>query len=528
MLLLLACSSPFRPEAEDRPLAPYADIGAADAPVAPRLFLNEVQTANDSTIMATDLSFPDWVELYNAGTEPIALADVQLTVGDVSWVGGGGSLAAGERRILWADGVDAPGHLPFALDGDGEELTLRVAGVVTDRLATGRMAGDTAWARYPDGGEWAYTARPTPDATNGSDPGQSQDPSDALFPDDALLRFDLTLPAASMSALQASPYGEVDASLAWGPAYFPHVSVRIKGVYGSLRSLSGKTAFKIDLNETTDHRLRGLETLTFNNMVQDPSYTHEALAYGFFRAMGLPAPRTCWMRLWVNGEDWGLYLHVESVDDTFLKRWWADSSGTLYEGAYGDDFTIGEEDDFEYDEGPEIEDRSDLTEVAAIVAGAATDEALAALEERVDMDQVLQELAVEAALLHWDGYTTANNYRIYNDPGTGRFEMIPWGTDQTLHDPWYGPYDGRGELLTFCLENAACRARYDLALLDVADAFEAADLEADLDAYGAFLAADIATDVRREHADATIATWTEATRAIIRSSPAALRAAVGG
>ena len=525
MLMLAACSDNFVVPAGDQP-SEMLDTGEdATAAVSP-LRINEVQARNDSTIMDGSLAFPDWIELYNAGSSPISLADVALSDGHQVWSGPDRELATGGRLLLWADGVNAAGHLPFTLDATGVKLTLSVAGIVCDRLATGEMAGDMAWARYPDGGAWAMTARPTPDATNGSAPGRSIDPSDALFPEREILTFELTLPGSSIDSLSFEPYTEVPGSLAWGPAWFPDVGVRIKGVYGSLRSIGGKAAFKIDLNAYRDNRLRGLKSLTFNNMVQDPSYTHEALAYTFFREMGLPAPRTAWMRLRVNGEDWGLYLNVESVDDTFLSRWWADPSGRMYEGKYGDDFTIGEEASFEYDEGPEIEDRSDLTAVATLLAEEPTDAVLAQVESLVDMDQILSELAVEAVLWHWDGYTTANNYRIYHDPATGRFGMIPWGADQTLHDEWYGPYDGIGELLNFCLANAGCLARYNAALLETADAFEAGGYEARMDADVAFLAEDVASDTRGEFSPDTISAWVETTRGVIQNSPDHVRTAV--
>ena len=525
MLWLLACSDSFLVPVTD---APTDVVLAEDSGVieVSALRLNEVQTRNDSTVMDRALAFSDWIELYNGGERPVSLADVTLSDGDAEWDGADRELAPGGRLLLWADGSEAPGHAPFTLDSGGEKLTLSVAGIACDRLATGEMGADAAWARYPDGGAWAYTVRPTPDATNGSDPGRSTDPSDVLFPDDHLLTFELTLPQASIDALAYDPYTEVPAGLAWGPAWFPDVGVRIKGVYGSLRAITGKAAFKVDLNATHDHRLRGLETLTFNNMVQDPSYAHEALAYAFFRAMGLPAPRTAWMRLIVNGEDWGLYLHVESIDDTFLARWWSDPSGRLYEGKYGDDFTAGEETSFEYDEGPEAEDRSDIIAVTTILDRGPSDGALADLEALVDMDQILRELAVEAVLLHWDGYTTANNYRIYHDPLTDRFQMIPWGADQTLHDVWYGPYDGIGELLQFCIANAGCLARYNAELLAAADAFESANLEAALDDHVAFLAAAVAADTRGEFSPETIAVWVSDTRTVIQTSPERIRTAV--
>lgn len=523
ILALFACSAVFTFEPDAEPPA-LAEAPAAEPTLVP-IVLNEVQAANDSTVMDPTLAFPDWIELYNPGVTTVDLADVTLSDGDTTWVGGG-TLAPGARLLLWADGRDIAGHLPFSLDKAGVSLTLTQAGIVADRLATGQMSGDTAWARYPDGGAWDFTARPTPGATNGSAPGRSTDPSDALFPEDALLEFELTIPPVSWDALAYDPYGEVPASLAWGPAYFGDVSVRLKGVYGSLRSLSAKAAFKVDLNAYSDHRLRGLETLTFNNMVQDPTYTHEALAYAYFRAMGLPAPRTAWMRLRVNGEDWGVYLHVESVDDTFLARWWADPSGRLYEGSYGDDFTLGEEYDFEYDEGPELDDRSALTTVATILDGTPTDAQVELLEQWVDMDQIMRELAVEAVLWHWDGYTTANNYRVYQNPDTGLFEMIPWGTDQVLHEEWYGPYDGIGELLNFCIANAGCRARYNDALLEAADVFEAGDYGAQMDAWRGMLAEDLAADPRGEHSADTQSTYVSDTARIIRESPDHIRASI--
>jgi hypothetical protein len=524
LLLLLACSETFLTPS---PVAPGASetetVGSAE--VSP-LRINEVMARNDSTVMDEAMAFPDWVELYNPGDEAIDLATVTLEGSGATRWNGGGTIAAHGRVLLWADGQDAPGHLPFAISDEGERLTLAVDGIVCDRLATGVLAGDTALARFPDGGEWAVTTAPTPGWTNGSKPPGGTDPSDLLYDPAGIQTFDLTIPDTSWASLSRDPYTEVTASLGFRGAWFPEVGVRLKGVYGSLRSLDAKAAFKVDLNAYAPHRLRGVETLTLNNMVQDPSYTHETLAYALFRALDLPAPRTGWARLRVNGEDFGLYLDVETVDDSFLARWYENPDGTLYEGAYGVDLD-GDPAAFEYDEGPDPTDRSDIAAVGAILNGDATDAAIAALDERVDMDQILDVMALEALLLHWDGYTTANNYRIYDDPITGRFQMIPWGTDQTFTTEYYGPYAGYGRLLTFCLENAGCSARYDAALLTMADEWEAADLEGQLDTLLAFLEPEVADDPRYEFDDATRQAYVDQTRATIRTSADRIRADVG-
>jgi hypothetical protein len=520
VLALLACSDTHvLPVGEATPVpatepAPLERVGDATIPRS-GLVLNEVQPGNDSTVMVEDLSFPDWVELYHAGEAPLDLATVTLVErGGEAWTGQG-ILGPGERTVVFG--------LP--LDTDGDELTLYVDGVAEDRLATGQVPRDAAWARFPDGGAWAMTGRPTPRDPNGSAP-TDPDPSAALFDPTRVRRMDLSIPEASRRSLAADPYGEVVAGFAFEGAWFPEVGVRIKGVYGSLRTLDQKVALKVDLNAYADHRLRGLETITLNNMVQDPTYTHETLAYGLWRAAGEPAPRTGWVELWIDGEYVGFYLHVESVDDTFLARWYADPTGTLYEGAYGVDFYVGDEEAFEYDEGPDPTDRSDLTAVARVLEEEATDAALTRLDALVDVDQVLRVMALEALSWHWDGYTTANNYRVYRDPDTGRFQMIPWGTDQTFTNAWYGPYEGYGRLLTWCLENAACTARYEEALLAAADRFEAADLLGELDVLDAFVSPRVAGDPRRETGDDTRAAYLETMRGLIAESPERVRAAV--
>ena len=93
------------------------------------------------------------------------------------------------------------------------------------------------------------------------------------------------------------------------------VGVRLKGGLGSFRGLEGKAAFKVKVDEYVDGQtFFGLEKLTLNNMVQDPSMVHETLAYELFRSLGVPASRTGYAFVRVNGESFGLYLNVETLD----------------------------------------------------------------------------------------------------------------------------------------------------------------------------------------------------------------------
>jgi hypothetical protein len=496
---------------------------AADAPA---LVLNEVASRNDSVIMTPSGAFADWFELYNAGDAPLDLTRASVTDGEATWRGAG-ELAPGAYLLIWADGEEGADHAPFNLSKDGDTLELAWDDVVFSTAELPALVGDTSLALFPDGGAPAITAWPTPGWTNGTHPTASTDPSDVLFQTDVIWDAYLEIPASSWESLEREPYTEVPASFSFLGAHFPLVNVRRKGVYGSLRSMDQKVALKVDLDDYADHNLRGVDDLTFNNMVQDESYVTELLTYELYRAGGLPAPRVGYVRLHVNGEMIGLYAWLESPDEDFLARWYADPTGPLFEGAYGVDFYTWNVGDFEYDEGPEPEDRSDLTELSAFLDGnPAPAAAYTELRTLVDMDQFLAYRALESLTWHWDGYTTANNYRVYHDPISDQFTMIPWGTDQTWTDEWYTPYAGGGRLFTWCLANTTCLADYNTALLNAADLLDATPLEEQMDRVLAFLEDDIAADPRREFDLSTHRAVVEDVRGNLRGGANRLRNAV--
>ena len=533
LTLLAACQAPSTTGAGM--VTPPSTTSAPPAPLPfpwDSLVINEVMTRNASTLMTADMALPDWVEIYNAGDEAVSLDRVELKdSSDDDWDGPPGEeIAPGEHLLIYCDEGEGDYHAPFKLDGDGDELELQVDDIPVDRITTGVMQRDTAWARYPDGGAWDLTARPTPGWTNGIDPGTG-DPTDDIFQSERILDVWLTIPQASWDILQTDTSTDpavhqnlqVPASFAYQGVFYPNVAVHLKGAWGSRRSLDNKAALKVNLNAYEDIHLRTLESVTLNNMVQDCSYMHEYLAYTLFRAMGVPAPRVAWTHLYVNDEYFGLYLWLESVDDVFLDRWYGEHGGNLYEAAYTEDFYDSQIPGFELEEGGDPDDYSDLYAIDTVLDGVATDDAVAELEALFDLDEFLANMAVEALILHWDGYTTANNYRVYDDPHTGRFQIIPWGTDQTFVDFWYEPWDSSSRLFTWCLSNAGCAQRYDDWLLVGADTMDALELDDMMDEVWALIETDAASDPRREHSDADTASEIAQTRATISNWPSTVR-----
>ena len=115
---------------------------------------------------------------------------------------------------------------------------------------------------------------------------------------------------------------------------YKNVAIRGKG-NTSLSSVdsygNNRYSFKIEFdhydNTNTYH---GLDKLVLNNIIQDNTYMKDYLTYQMMNKMGVAAPLCSYVYITVNGEDWGLYLAVEGVEESFLQRNYGRDYGELY------------------------------------------------------------------------------------------------------------------------------------------------------------------------------------------------------
>lgn len=260
------------------------------------------------------------------------------------------------------------------------------------------------------------------------------------------------------------------------------VGVRVKGGWGSLRNIYQKCSFRIKFNFVVPkQKFMGLKKIVLNNMVQDASMIHEQLAYRFMRAVGVPASRTGYANVTVNGELYGLYLNLEAVDETMLSRWYNDTTH-LFEGAYWTDVIPEHFWNFELDEGEPITGDNYLTSKLwrlVNIQNLSGDAWFDAISEVADMKLITRLFAAELFLGHWDGYTHTiwNNYYLHFDLD-GIVSIIPSGMDQTwdggylsFTDPW-----GRGVLFQKCLQVTRCYEMYMGAIGRVKSVFESLNL----------------------------------------------------
>jgi spore coat protein CotH len=115
---------------------------------------------------------------------------------------------------------------------------------------------------------------------------------------------------------------------------YKNVGIRAKG-NTSLSSVSQmnsqRYSFKIEFDHYDDTKsYYGLDKLNLNNLIQDNTMMKDYLCYQLMASFGANAPLCSFVYITVNGEDWGLYLAVEGIEDSFLERNYGSESGDLY------------------------------------------------------------------------------------------------------------------------------------------------------------------------------------------------------
>ena len=203
---------------------------------------------------------------------------------------------------------------------------------------------------------------------------------DQLFPKDRLVALEVTVSEENWDKLRfqkrqfwdalhaerqfappPSPYTYVEASVKIDGVTFPKVGLRKKGFFGSQDT--ERPSLKIKLNMFyPELNIDGLTSLTFNNNKQDRSLMSQVIGYAFFDATGSPGSRCGYAKVNVNGENLGVYSHVETAREQLLEREFGNTDGALYEGTIVD-FFPGWEDSFELKVGDPEYGRKHLLQV---------------------------------------------------------------------------------------------------------------------------------------------------------------------
>ena len=272
-------------------------------------------------------------------------------------------------------------------------------------------------------------------------PARAQSQED-LFTPDTIQELRLTINSRDLRDLRTNFEKDTyyTADLQWRNIRVRSAGVRSRG--GASRNPL-KLGLRVDFDRyVTGQKFLGLKSIVLKNLWQDGSMMHERLAMAFFTRMGQPASRQSFCRLYINNELQGLYVIVESVDNSYLDRTLGEHAGYLYsyqfQGAFRGEY-LGEE--FEpYKERfqPQSHEKEGNTKLYLPIHDwlREVNEDGAAWRQRVeqymDLQQFMTHVAIEGFLAEDDGILGANgmnNFFLYRLPDSTRHRLLPWDKD---------------------------------------------------------------------------------------------------
>ncbi|MCF0108778.1 MAG: CotH kinase family protein [Erysipelotrichaceae bacterium] len=264
---------------------------------------------------------------------------------------------------------------------------------------------------------------------------------------------------------------------------YANVAIRAKGntSLSNVKSMgSQRYSFKLEFDHYDKNKTyKGLDKLCLNNLIQDNTMMKDYLVYQLMNEFGVESPLCSYVYITVNGEDWGLYLAVEGIEDSFLQRNYGSDSGTLYKPdsmsfgggrGNGKDFNM---DDFDFDEifsgndtKPSFSPGNDMKQGKGGFGGMGSDDVKLKyidddpdsysnifdnaktditdadkqrlisslknlseykdLENTVNIEEVIRYFVVHNFVCNGDSYTGSMVHNYYLHENDGIMSMIPW------------------------------------------------------------------------------------------------------
>ena len=157
-----------------------------------------------------------------------------------------------------------------------------------------------------------------------------------IYKDDVVGRVDITIPPDSLNIILAPGNEESDYPF---HATFLFDNGTIRDTFqdigfllrGNTSRYSMKKSFQISLNTYAPGRSwYGVEKINLNGEHNDPTVSRAKIAWDLLRDIGVPAPRSSHVQLYINGEYYGLYANVEHIDEEFAQTRFGNKDGNLF------------------------------------------------------------------------------------------------------------------------------------------------------------------------------------------------------
>ena len=311
---------------------------------------------------------------------------------------------------------------------------------------------------------------------------------------------------------------------------FYGVGIRCKG-NSSMESVVNqgldRHSFKIEFDQYDKTKsYYGLDKLVLNNCESDYTYMIDYLVFSLMNETGADAPLCSYSFINVNGEPWGLYMSIESIEDGLIHRLYGNSADNLYkpdnppvremEGITIDKMgypVIPKDFDWTVPD-VRLEYRgNDFDKYKNIFSWAKTDinsadkarliESLRKLSQQEDLENILdieniiRFFAVHNFVYNEDGYNgiAVHNYYLYEL--NGKLNMLPWdyglafGTyknideHNAINDPIDSPIDfdinGKRPMFEWIVTDEVYRQQYHQAMQELVTYLKTSNIEHRID-----------------------------------------------
>jgi spore coat protein H len=182
----------------------------------------------------------------------------------------------------------------------------------------------------------------------------------------------------------------------------------------------------------------GAREIHLNAEYLDPSLMRNKLSFDFFRTLGALSPQAFYVNLKQNGQELGIYLQLESVDDLFLYKRGL-PKGPIFYGSNDDaNFSLLDPESNKpkraLDAGYKLKvgETADLEHLRKLIYKINT-VSRADFEKEIlhllDVKDYIRWLVGVVCTQNFDGFI--HNYALYLNEATQLFQIIPWDYDGT-------------------------------------------------------------------------------------------------
>jgi spore coat protein CotH len=276
-----------------------------------------------------------------------------------------------------------------------------------------------------------------------------------------------------------------------------------------------------------DQSIGGYHTLNFLNANTDPTFMRTVLSMHIARQY-IPAPKANFVRVVINGENWGIYANAQQFNKEFAKDNFETTKGARWKVPQGGGGGVGgfsySGDDpssyrgvFQIKSKDEPEAWAALIDLARTLAQTPPERLEAALASRLDIDGYLKFLALDNVMANGDGfYARTADYSLYRDPD-GRFHFVFHDANEMFNagggggggrgggggggvtlSPLVSQFDTNKPIISKILAVPALRARYLGFIREIAEkSMDWNALGPVVGQYRELIAADVARDTRK-------------------------------